>query len=276
MTPPLPTGPAHLIPVGPATLLGTVSEFDEPRGTGVVRCADRSVPFHCTAITDGTRTIEVGTTVAVRIGPARLGRLEARSVRPLVTGPVDDPVPGIDRTGAHSPRGHDDYVPSVVPSVVAPAPVAPGPVASAPVAPAPASPFAPATSLSVDPVPADRDPVAPDLVVEAGEPDTTSEAPVRSTPSAWSPAGVATPVSGTPSVDADPTSGTGTGNGNGPAGERDVDPTSGTGLADAGDSDEDDSSPRPNFWSPYSRSPTGPPPTWSTPVTPKEPRSDGS
>ena len=75
MTPPLPDGPADLIPVGRATLLGTVTAFDDARGVGEVRCADRSVPFHCTAITDGTRTIEIGTPVAVRIGPARLGRL---------------------------------------------------------------------------------------------------------------------------------------------------------------------------------------------------------
>jgi hypothetical protein len=43
-----------------------------------------------------------------------------------------------------------------------------------------------------------------------------------------------------------------------------------------GGGDEDDSSPHPNFWSPFSRSPAGPPPTWSTPVTPREPPADGS
>ena len=83
MTPALPAGPEDLVPVGAATLFGTVVEFDEPRGLGAVRCGARVVPFHCTAISDGTRAIAVGTEVAVRIAAGRLGRLEARSVRPL-------------------------------------------------------------------------------------------------------------------------------------------------------------------------------------------------
>ena len=90
MTPPLPTGPGDLLPVGQASFVGTVTAFDDRRGVGVVRCADRSVAFHCTAITDGTRSIGVGALVAVRIGPARLGRIEARSVRPLPDGRAPD------------------------------------------------------------------------------------------------------------------------------------------------------------------------------------------
>ena len=80
-------GDADLIPVGRAPLPGRVVEFDDPRGIGVVRCGDRTFPFHCTAITDGSRTIGVGTEVTVGIGAGRLGRLEARSLRP-VPGPV--------------------------------------------------------------------------------------------------------------------------------------------------------------------------------------------
>ena len=98
-----------LIPVGGTTLIGTVLEFDDHRGVGLVGCGDRFVPFHCTAITDGSRHIEVGTVVAVRIGPARLGRFEARSVRPLpgvpaTGGPGDD-----DRPGAPGAGPGDDY-----------------------------------------------------------------------------------------------------------------------------------------------------------------------
>ena len=33
-------------PVGVTTLIGTVLEFDDPRGVGTVGCGDRHVPFH--------------------------------------------------------------------------------------------------------------------------------------------------------------------------------------------------------------------------------------
>ncbi len=81
---PFPTSPSDLVPVGRAPLIGNVVSFDEPRGIGMVECGpDRTVPFHCSAITDGSRKIEVGAVVAVRIVAGRLGVLEARSVRPL-------------------------------------------------------------------------------------------------------------------------------------------------------------------------------------------------
>jgi len=102
----------ELVPAGDATLLGTVVEFDDPRGVGTVDCGGRSVPFHCTAITDGSRHIEVGTVVAVRIRAARLGRLEARSVHPIPgvhAAAEEQAVPGVDRPGAHSLRAHRDY-----------------------------------------------------------------------------------------------------------------------------------------------------------------------
>jgi len=43
---------------------GRVIEFDEHVGLGVVADgADETFPFHCTQIVDGSRTIDVGTSV---------------------------------------------------------------------------------------------------------------------------------------------------------------------------------------------------------------------
>ena len=62
---------------------GTVSDFDDPRGIGSVTTEDgRVLAFHCTAIADGSRTIAVGTTVVVEVGPGLPGRWEAVAVRP--------------------------------------------------------------------------------------------------------------------------------------------------------------------------------------------------
>jgi cold shock CspA family protein len=62
-------------------LLGTVAGFDEARGLGTVAAEDgRELPFHCTAIADGSRTIGVGTRVAFVTGPGHLGRTEARAL----------------------------------------------------------------------------------------------------------------------------------------------------------------------------------------------------
>lgn len=57
---------------------GTVEQFDVEAGLGVIALdGDESVGFHCTAIADGTRTIDVG----VRVGCSRrlghLGGVEA-------------------------------------------------------------------------------------------------------------------------------------------------------------------------------------------------------
>jgi cold shock CspA family protein len=73
------------VPLGPGQ--GIVVEFDDPRGLGVVR-SDAGVehPFHCTAISDGTRSIEVGSRVTFRVGPGRLGRWEASELTPTVDG----------------------------------------------------------------------------------------------------------------------------------------------------------------------------------------------
>ncbi len=64
-------------------LSGTVAEFDEPIGLGVVLDdVGAEHPFHCTAIADGTRDIEVGTVVSFRLAAARGGRCEAVDIRP--------------------------------------------------------------------------------------------------------------------------------------------------------------------------------------------------
>ena len=248
MTPRLPSGPADLQPVGQATVIGSVVEFDDRRGVGVVRCADRTVPFHCTAITDGTRSIEVGTVVAVRIGPARLGRLEARSVRPLPDGgatATDQPNrdtagsgdldADVDNPATDSPQSDDGGSGNRSPGV-----------GSGSVPPAPASPFAP---------------------IPAGgtEPQAVPVPAAVSEPSARSTEGPTTAAPGTSAAPGAPSPGTTRRSGP-------VRSDESVGEGDTGD----ESSPRPNFWSPFSSSPTGPPPTWSTPVTPREPPADGS
>lgn len=64
--------------------LGTVTAFDVGRGLGTVTDdAGGEWPFHCTAIADGSRTVEVGTAVVFRPVPGHLGRMEAADVQPL-------------------------------------------------------------------------------------------------------------------------------------------------------------------------------------------------
>ena len=60
---------------------GRVESFDPDRGLGTVVGADgRILPFHCTAIADGTRRIDVGTPVAYLVAAGALGRFEARGL----------------------------------------------------------------------------------------------------------------------------------------------------------------------------------------------------
>jgi cold shock CspA family protein len=60
---------------------GAVDEFDEPRGLGTVLGDDgRRYPFHCTAVTDGSRRIDVGTRVTFILGAGHRGRIEARQI----------------------------------------------------------------------------------------------------------------------------------------------------------------------------------------------------
>jgi cold shock CspA family protein len=63
--------------------IGTVTEFDEGRGLGTIESEGRTLPFHCTQITDGTRTIEVGTAVSFEVRPGGMGRWEAALVTPV-------------------------------------------------------------------------------------------------------------------------------------------------------------------------------------------------
>ena len=72
-----------MIPFAEAT--GVVAAFDEPRGLGTVRAdgGGEEIPFHCTAIADGTRTIAVGRAVRFWVVPGRLGRWEADAVAPV-------------------------------------------------------------------------------------------------------------------------------------------------------------------------------------------------
>jgi len=73
-------------------MIGTVVEFDEPAGYGHV-AADPSADapaangdrwfFHCTAIADGSRTIEVGARVRFDVVPGHQGRYEATDLRPV-------------------------------------------------------------------------------------------------------------------------------------------------------------------------------------------------
>jgi cold shock CspA family protein len=67
-----------------APVTGTVVAFDEARGLGAVEGADGCIlPFHCTAISDGTRRIEVGTKVVFTRMPGHVGRIEARAIAPI-------------------------------------------------------------------------------------------------------------------------------------------------------------------------------------------------
>lgn len=63
---------------------GTVVAFGAHRGLGTVRDGrGREWPFHCTAIADGSRAIEVGVAVVFVPAPGHLGRMEATQVQPL-------------------------------------------------------------------------------------------------------------------------------------------------------------------------------------------------
>ncbi|MFM7061830.1 MAG: cold shock domain-containing protein [Actinomycetes bacterium] len=62
-------------------VLGTVVEFDEHRGLGVIEGDDgERYPFHCTRIADGSRVVPEGARVefTVMAGPA--GRWEADAI----------------------------------------------------------------------------------------------------------------------------------------------------------------------------------------------------
>jgi cold shock CspA family protein len=60
-----------------------VATFDADRGLGTLSTdGGRELPFHCTAIADGTRRIAVGAAVVFVVVPGALGRTEARGIVP--------------------------------------------------------------------------------------------------------------------------------------------------------------------------------------------------
>lgn len=64
---------------GPCT--GVVSAFDQERGLGTVTAEDGArYDFHCTALLDGSRSVEVGRPVLFVVRPGHRGLLEARSI----------------------------------------------------------------------------------------------------------------------------------------------------------------------------------------------------
>jgi len=70
-------------------LTGTISAFDGHKGYGTVRTTDGpDLFFHCTAIADGSRTVEVGAAVTFEVVPGQLGRYEAADLRPVDQGSV--------------------------------------------------------------------------------------------------------------------------------------------------------------------------------------------
>src|ERR1700676_944033 len=352
------SGPSGLVPPGRKPLVGDVAEFDEPRGLGIIEYGTgHRISCHCTAITDGSRRIDVGTVVSFEVAAGRLGRLEARSVRPL---------PGVVPPGstlAHEESGFD--VPFELPGREAlrrelerharsaatdppsragpsPAPADPGP--APPVPPAPAislaaedavSPPAPGTGMppAARPDPAaseaaSRWPLGANLTIEPRDPGGVGAESGPVAPQSAAPQSAAAPASGSWSVSAgepdplspdsgpvDPEGSDGAGEGpeDSEGGRGDSTPPFGTpsgapfwavapvptaapppppppppadeGSAGSSGGDEDpprpvpeDSpastpvgSPHPNFWSPIARPSSGPPPTWRTPVTPRNP-----
>ena len=64
-------------------LAGRVASFDDATGWGVVAAENGTdYPFHCTAIADGTRTIEADTPVSFSLAPGHRGVWEAAGVTP--------------------------------------------------------------------------------------------------------------------------------------------------------------------------------------------------
>jgi cold shock CspA family protein len=77
--------PGRATPGPGEQVAGGVATFDEDRGLGTVVTDDgRFLPFHCTAIADGSRTIVVGTRVAFSVVAGHLGRWEATGLVPCV------------------------------------------------------------------------------------------------------------------------------------------------------------------------------------------------
>jgi cold shock CspA family protein len=59
---------------------GVVAAFDERRGLGTIDADGTTYPFHCTALLDGSRTVDVGANVAFEVRAAGMGRWEATEI----------------------------------------------------------------------------------------------------------------------------------------------------------------------------------------------------
>ena len=59
---------------------GRVSTFDEARGLGTIDADGTMYPFHCTALLDGTRTIDARVPVTFEVRAAGMGRWEATRI----------------------------------------------------------------------------------------------------------------------------------------------------------------------------------------------------
>lgn len=69
---------------GPVGESGHIVSFDPDVGLGQVASVDgRTFPFHCTAIVDGSRRIDVGRAVVFTVGAAGPGCWEALRITPL-------------------------------------------------------------------------------------------------------------------------------------------------------------------------------------------------
>jgi len=78
---------------GPAQLRhGIVADFDDPAGYGtIIEAAPDGATtgespvewfFHCSAIADGSRSIEPGTRITCHLVAGHMGRIEATDIRP--------------------------------------------------------------------------------------------------------------------------------------------------------------------------------------------------
>jgi cold shock CspA family protein len=65
-------------------MIGEVVEFDDEAGYGTVQAEGGTRHFfHCTAVADGSRSIEVGTAVRFEVVPGRRGQWEGTALEPV-------------------------------------------------------------------------------------------------------------------------------------------------------------------------------------------------
>lgn len=251
------SGKVHVPSSRRVPLIGRIAQFDDPRGIGVIEFGDgRRLDFHCTAITDGSRSIAVGSVVAVEMVAGHLGRLEASCVRPL-PGVV---VPGSTLETGPSANGAVDHAPATQPVMEVEPWIQQRPVE--PLVPAVVNLNAP----NAVPV-TETDIVGHEVPVTAESPAVTPDGVAGPTPVPSIAPSDATPPAGVPSIDV------------GASGSVPVNPDAVTRLAilesvEKSAEVEDDGNAMKslgaNFWSPHRTPSAGPPPTWMVPATPKK------